>query len=460
MLHFWLGMRVGEGIVKAMQRDTFSIFSNLTNYLRVTVFLWILAGGLGGGLYAQDKAGEKSETSYQAISMVDPKISPSLLKLWLRPLPAGEIEVELTAWLQLLQAKAKELSQVELALAAPDKKEQMDENHKKVVILDEEKTALIERVRQVVDVANTKGVDIKNAELYVQSVGGFPTGGGASTMWQVLKHWLSSPQGGLKLAKSLGVFLLCLIVASVLGRILSKLLGKALQRSGRSSKMLHAFFVNLVRRFVWFAGLLIGISYLGVNIGPMVAAIGGAGFVVGFALKDSLSNFAAGLMILLYRPFDVGHFIKTAGVEGVVESLSMVATILKTPDNQQVIIPNGKIWNDVITNVSAKGTRRVDLVFGVGYEDDLQQVQNILEKLTLQHELVLKEPETVVKVHELADSSVNFVVRPWAKTSDYWAVYWDLTRQVKDAFDQAGISIPYPQRDVHVIEGDVEGDDG
>ncbi|MCF6313463.1 MAG: mechanosensitive ion channel family protein [Verrucomicrobiales bacterium] len=443
-----------------MRYDTFSIVTRHTKRLRVTVFLWLLAGalfvlqGLCGGLYAQDAVGEKSEPSYQAVSTENPEILPDSLKLWLRPLSAEQTEVELAAWLDLLQAKAQELSQVELALLDPDKKEQVGENHKKVVRLDEEKGALIDRVRQVVNVVDVKGGDSKSAVLYVQSVGGFPTSGGASTVLKVMRHWLTSPQGGLKLAKSLGVFVLCLIVASVLSRILSRLFGKALQRSGRSSEMLHAFFVKLVRRVVWFAGLLIGISYLGVNIGPMLAAIGGAGFVIGFALKDSLGNFAAGLMILFYRPFDVGHFIKAAGVEGTVESLSMVATILKTPDNQQVIIPNGKIWNDVITNVSAKGTRRVDLVFGVGYEDDLQQAQGILEKLTAQHDLILEAPETVVQVHELADSSVNFVVRPWAKTSDYWDVYWDLTRQVKEAFDEAGISIPYPQRDVHVIKGE------
>ena len=266
------------------------------------------------------------------------------------------------------------------------------------------------------------------------------------------RNWLISPQGGLKFALSIGSFFLCVIVASLIGRIGSKAVGKALDRAGGTSDLLRSFFVNIIRRISLVIGIVVGLAYLGVDIGPMVAAIGGAGFVIGFALKDSLGNFAAGLMILFYRPFDIGNFIKTSGVSGTVESLSLVSTILKTPDNQEVIIPNGKVWADVITNVTAKSTRRVDLIFGVGYEDDLLQVQSILEGILEKHKLILKDPESVVKVHELADSSVNFIARPWVKTADYWDVYWDITRQVKEAFDEAKISIPFPQQDVHMIE--------
>ncbi len=428
--------------------------AKLRNQLLRSFFMFALIGctfltfpGL-----AQDKVEKDSAASYRVVSIVNPDIPPSSLKVLLRPLSAEELALELAAWLDLLQAKSSQLSLVELALANPEKQNELASNNKKVVQLDEEKSALIERVRQVMSVANAKGVDTTSADLYVRSVGGIPSGGGAATIFVVTKNWFVSPQGGLKLAKSIGLFLLCLIVASLIGRVGSSAVGKALDRAGKTSDLLRSFFVNIIRRLALVVGIVIGLSYLGVNIGPMIAAIGGAGFVVGFALKDSLGNFAAGLMILFYRPFDVDHFIKAAGVSGTVESLSLVATILKTPDNQRVIIPNGKIWNDVITNVSAKGTRRVDLVFGVGYDDDLNQTQSILEDILKKHELILEDPESVVKVNELADSSINFIVRPWVKTSDYWAVYWDITRQVKEAFDEADISIPYPQQDVHVIK--------
>ena len=408
---------------------------------------------LNAGLVsAQNKEEKGGGDSYQAVSVSDPGISPASLKILLRPLSAKESEAELVAWLDLLQVKATELSLVELALVDPAKKDKIPDNTQKVVTLSEEKATLIERVNQAITSAKAKGIDTAAADLYVRSVGGMSSSGGLTSILVMARNWLISPQGGLKFALSIGSFFLCVIVASLIGRIGSKAVGKALDRAGGTSDLLRSFFVNIIRRISLVIGIVVGLAYLGVDIGPMVAAIGGAGFVIGFALKDSLGNFAAGLMILFYRPFDIGNFIKTSGVSGTVESLSLVSTILKTPDNQEVIIPNGKVWADVITNVTAKSTRRVDLIFGVGYEDDLLQVQSILEGILEKHKLILKDPESVVKVHELADSSVNFIARPWVKTADYWDVYWDITRQVKEAFDEAKISIPFPQQDVHMIE--------
>jgi len=404
-----------------------------------------------GQVLAQEQAEQKSAPSGKSVSIQNPGISPASLKIILRPLTAAELEIELSAWLHLLQNKAIELSEVELALADPSKKSETKDNNRKAVKLDEEKSALIERLRQVIAAASAKGVDTKSADLYVRNVGAMPVGGGLKTLISVITNWFLSAQGGIKFLRSFGLFLLCVLVAIILGRIGSRALDRGLKRTGRTSDLLRSFLVSSIRRVAMVVGIVVGLSYLGVNVGPMVAAIGGVGFVVGFALKDSLGNFAAGLMILFYRPFDVGHFIRTAGVSGTVESLSLVSTVLKTPDNQEVIVPNGKIWDDVITNVTARDTRRVDLVFGVGYEDDLNQVQSILESILEKHDLILEDPEAIVKVNELADSSINFVVRPWAKTSDYWTVYWDITRQVKEAFDEAGISIPYPQQDVHLI---------
>ncbi len=192
------------------------------------------------------------------------------------------------------------------------------------------------------------------------------------------------------------------------------------------------------------------LSMLGINVGPLLAAIGAAGFIIGFALQGTLSNFAAGIMILIYRPHDVGDFVDIGGTFGIVDAMTIVSTTLMTLDNQKVVVPNNMIWGDKITNVTGRYTRRVDMVFGIGYSDDIAKAQSILEEIVLKHEAILKDPEPVVRVHELADSSVNFVVRPWVKTENYWDVYWDITRTVKERFDAEGVSIPFPQRDVHM----------
>ena len=197
-------------------------------------------------------------------------------------------------------------------------------------------------------------------------------------------------------------------------------------------------------------GLVMGMGYLGVSVGPLVAALGAAGLAVALALQGTLSNFASGVMILLFRPFDEGDFVEIGGVSGSVKSLSLVSTELRTGDNKRVVVPNGTVWGETITNYSSTGTRRVDLVFGIGYGDDIGKAKKVLKKVVEDHDDVLDDPDPVIEVHELADSSVNFVCRPWVKSGDYWKVYWDLTREVKEKFDEAGISIPFPQMDVHV----------
>ncbi len=430
----------------------------------------LLWPGFAGHIPAQEQdqnQGEnKTETDPPAktAKIEDPGIAPGLLKITLLPLTAPELKAELSAWLDLLQEKAIALSEVELALSRPANKEAgkentRKENTQKAVKLREEKAVLIEKVRVVIAAASAKGVDTKSAELYVGNVSTLPVAGGVGTLGSVVKNWFVSPQGGIKLLRTFGLFLLCVLVAVTLGRIASGTLDQGLKRAGKSSDLLRSFLVNTIRRVALVVGLVVGVSYLGVNIGPMVAAIGGVGFVVGFALKDSLGNFASGLMILFYRPFDVGHYIKTAGVSGTVESLSLVSTILKTPDTQEVNNPHGKLWDDVITNVTAKKTRRVDFVFGVGYDDDLNRAQSLLEEILGNHELVLEDPAPMVKVNELADSSINFIARPWVNSADYWTVYWDIIRRVKEGFDEAGISIPYPQQDVHVFSEDKTSED-
>jgi len=199
-------------------------------------------------------------------------------------------------------------------------------------------------------------------------------------------------------------------------------------------------------------GLIMALEAVGIPMGPVLAGFGVLGFVIAFALQNTLGNFASGIMILLYRPYDVGDVIDSAGTKGKVEAMSLVSTTLLTPDNQMVVVPNNAIWGSTITNMTALNTRRVDLTFGVGYGDDLDKAEKVITEVVTAHEKVLKDPAPMIRVANLGDSSVDFVVRPWCKTVDYWDVFFDLQKQLKQRCDTEGIEIPFPQRDVHIHE--------
>ena len=215
-------------------------------------------------------------------------------------------------------------------------------------------------------------------------------------------------------------------------------------------KILETFISNLVYWALLVVVIIAAIDRLGIETTSLIAVMGAAGLAVGLALQGSLSNFAAGVLIVIFRPYRVGDFVEAAGVSGSVEQVQILTTILKTPDNKQIIVPNSAIMSSIITNYSANETRRVDLTIGVSYDDDLDKVQKTLQAIVDADERILEDPACVIRVHELADSSVNFVVRPWVAAGDYWGVYWDLTETIKKRFDQEGISFPFPQQDVHV----------
>jgi small conductance mechanosensitive channel len=249
------------------------------------------------------------------------------------------------------------------------------------------------------------------------------------------------------------LFLLILLLFRFLSRISRKVVRKAIQTSSlKVSKLLERTALSVTGAAVMIFGILVAMSQLGIEVGPLLAGLGVVGFIIGFALQDTLGNFAAGVMILLYRPYDVGDLIEVAGGTGKVNQMSLVATTILTLDHQTLVIPNSKIWGDVIKNVTAQKERRIDMVFGISYSDDIPHAERVLGEILGNHEKVLEDPEPMVRLHNLGESSVDFVVRPWVKTEDYWDVYWDVTREVKIRFDAEGISIPFPQRDVHVIE--------
>jgi small conductance mechanosensitive channel len=260
-------------------------------------------------------------------------------------------------------------------------------------------------------------------------------------------------ENGAGLFFSALVFLAIVLITFKVAKIVQGLADKALAASGaKLSKLLRRMIVSSVRGVIIVLGLLIALSQLGISLGPLLAGLGIAGFVIGFALQDSLANFASGMLILLYRPFDVGDLVEVgSGTFGTVSEMSLVNTTILTLDNQTLIVPNNSIWQNVIKNVTAQKIRRVDLTFGIGYSDDIPKAEKILTDIIESHEAVLKDPEPFVRLHELGESSVNFIVRPWVRTDDYWPLYWDITREVKMRFDAEGISIPFPQRDVHLF---------
>jgi len=245
--------------------------------------------------------------------------------------------------------------------------------------------------------------------------------------------------------------LLIFVIGRWLAAKLSALIAKMLEKN-KVDVTLVGFFENISYYALLVLVLIAVAGKLGINTTSFLTVIGAAGLAVGLALKDSLSNFASGVMLILFRPFRVGDYVTAGGESGTVEKISMFTTILKTPDNQQVIVPNGAITGNVITNVTANDTRRIELVIGIGYDDNIPKAKKILRDLVAEDRRILEDPAPVIAVKELGDSSVNLVVRPWVATGEYWNVYFDLIEVIKLSFDRNGITIPYPQQDVHLYK--------
>lgn len=263
--------------------------------------------------------------------------------------------------------------------------------------------------------------------------------------------------GFLEQAKTLGVdFGIQLVIAILIfyvGRIVARMIvsgTRKLMQKNEVDKILESFVCNMIYWMLMTFVIIAAIGQLGIQTTSLIAVMGAAGLAVGLALQGSLSNFAAGVLIVIFRPYRVGDFVEAAGISGTVEQVQILTTILKTPDNKKIIVPNSQIMDSIITNYSAKDTRRVDLVVGVSYDDDLDKVRNTLQSLIEADDRILKDPECLIAVSELADSSVNFNVRPWVNAADYWGVYFGLTEAIKKRFDEEGISFPFPQQDVHM----------
>jgi len=252
---------------------------------------------------------------------------------------------------------------------------------------------------------------------------------------------------GIKVIAALAIFIVGRWVAKGIRRFIRKMMTHS-----KVDPTLISFVANLAYVALLAFIVIAALNQLGIQTASFIAILGAAGLAVGLALQGSLSNFAAGVLMIVFRPFKVGDFIEGAGVAGTVEEIQIFTTLLITPDNKTIIVPNSKITGDNIINYSAKGTRRVDMVFGIGYDDDIDKARAIIMDVVSGDERVMKDPKPVVLLSELADSSVNFNTRVWSKADDYWGVYFDTMEAVKKRFDAEGVSIPYPQRDVHVYK--------
>jgi small conductance mechanosensitive channel len=435
-----------------------------------TLILFLLCVG---PLCAQDEISSpppSEEPAPTAQTTSEPEIPLDHLELLLTPLTKDELLVEAEGWRDLVQAKVQEITNEEIAtrvknqeIAEADaepsiseaeedkKKEEKEQVLEELTTLREQKAALLERLGAVLDAYEAKGGDPTEFRKYATAVSGIKVEvTDVSATWAAIKGWVTSKEGGIKLGLNILQFAGIMFAFLFLARVVGKVVRKATSMHAEMSDLLKRFLNNIVRRAVLLIGFLIALSTLGVNIGALLALIGGSAFIVGFALQDTLGNFAAGLMLLVYRPFDVGDAVEVGGVNGKVDKVSLVSTTIRTFDNKVVLVPNKQVWGEVITNATASDERRVDMIFGIGYDDDTEKAREILERIVTNHELVLDDPEPVIQLNELADSSVNFICRPWSKTADYWTVYWDVTKQVKAEFDANNISIPYPQQDIHI----------
>ncbi len=449
----------------------------------ITGILLTLALLLSSTAYA-----EEAPESPIAVTTVNPDISPESLNLMVRHMTGDELFVEADGWLVLLQEEAKKVYDTKLLVqeknAQIDDLKALDNNQtaaeeregiqqkitaakeEKAAILEEQtklraqRKAMVDRLDTVLENINEKiGTDENGKELdkvlsyrrYIDTVSGITLEvTDAQSAWTTIYGWAMSEEGGIHWLINIAKFLAILFAAMFISKLMSRGARRALKHTPSNSQLLNDFIANIIHKVIMLIGLLVALAALEVNVGPIMAMVGAAGFVVAFALQGTLSNFASGIMIMLYRPYDIGDVVDVAGIVGTVQSMTLVSTSIMTADNRLMVVPNNSIWGNIITNVTHSNTRRVDLVFGIGYNDNIEQAEQVMKRILSEHPLVLKEPKSAVTVNELADSSVNFNCRPWVKTADYWTVYSEVTRAVKEEFDKADISIPYPQMDIHL----------
>lgn len=396
---------------------------------------------------------EAPESRGSAARVTDPSVTLGELAHLLIPLTKPELADVTDRWLANVRAATQEIADLQADIKR-NPGQSGDPRFSQLANMVERRAGLLQRFSMAVDSFERKAGDparvaelraYRDAVLYEETAQA-----GTGALAGALLTWFGRADGGLALLKQIGVALLALGAIVLVARFARGLVHAWLGRFTHLSRLLQNFIAML---FFWMfivIGLLFVLASLDVDITPLFALIGGASFILAFAFQDTLGNLASGLMILVNQPFDEGDYIDVGGVSGTVQKVSIVATTIATADNKVIVVPNRNVWGNVIVNASASDLRRVDLVFGASYDDPIQEVLDTINRVVAAHPKVLTEPKTQVAANELAASAVNYICQPWVKAEDILEVRWDLTRQVKEAFDARGITIPYPQHDVNV----------
>lgn len=419
----------------------------------------------GGTLQAQEGPDPTRATTH-----LEPTIAPANLALLVQPLPESALLDEIAAWQGLLQSTVEELNTTRLQIRKINVIEAAEEAGEEpapellvgppVDGVDAERlaedagellaqrAALLERFEVVVDEYEAKGGDPTSSRTYARAVSGFELDWtNPDAAWKSIREWAVAEEGGIRLLERVLTFVAVLVAAYVVGAVASWIFAAGFRFAGTGSKLLRGFVVRWTRRVIFFIGAMIGLSALGVNVTPLVAALGAVGFVIGFALQNTLSNFASGLLLMTQRPFDVGDVVEAAGVMGVIQQVTLFNTHIDTFDNKKMVIPNNTIWQGTITNATASEQRRLDMEVDIAESVATEEAERALEEVVGGHGQVLAAPEPVIKFDGIVPAASlgaatepgsfkRFVVRFWAKTPDLYAVRWDLIRAMETKLGQ------------------------
>ena len=389
--------------------------------------------------------------------VLDPLIDKELLELFLLPLTEEQLASASAAWQRIVQQQTQEVVDATVKIGETEG-ETADLFRDQVTELAEDRRHMFDNYIVVLNSWQKKGGnedEIAKYRAYRNSIIiDELRKADAETLGQRILKWLTARDGGVEVGIDVIVVLASLLGLLFLARVVRAITRRWMGRIKGLSSLLAGFLSGLLYWLTIVIGLSLVLSVLGIDITPLFALIGGVSFILAFAMQETIANFFSGLMIMLNKPFDEGDYVDLEGLaSGTVKQTNLISTTIATIDNKIVAIPNNRVWNSVITNVSASETRRVDMVFGISYSDSIEQATELLKEIVTDHPLALETPEPVICVGELADSSVNIFCRPWSKNEDYWTLYWDMQRTVKERFDAVGISIPFPQRSIHIESG-------
>ncbi|NEQ82704.1 MAG: mechanosensitive ion channel [Moorea sp. SIO2I5] len=400
-----------------------------------------LQGAIDKAVEGTEKEKDKAKTSSEEVAKVQDKIGTISNKIVTDEQEQKKTELGLDNAKQDLEEAVEAKTEV---------KKQVLVN---MTTLREERTALSDRFEVVLEELETKGGDVELYNKYIDAISGIKVDvTDTEGTWITIVGWLQSKEGGLRWANNIGKFLGIVAGFSILSLILGKVLEKSLWMFPNMSAMLRQFVVRITRQGLFLVGLLVGITALEVSIGPLMAMIGAAGFVVAFAFQNTLGNFANGLMILVYKPFDVGDMIEVAGVKGTVKDVNLVCTTINTYENKIIIVPNNSIWGNVIENETSSPVRAMFLTVRISYSNSITQAIQVLKDIANSHPLVLEDPAPWIDTGELAEYAVNIWFMAYTKKQDYWTAYCEISRIIKERFEQEGIVIPLPQQEIYISE--------